>query len=115
MPPPGIAGAPSCGLSATIASVVMSSPTTDDIDADLLVVILRVQPAEPLACVKKRDTAASHNAFLDRGSGRMHRVIDAVLALLDFDFRRAADADDRNAACQFRQALLQFLLSVLRI
>ena len=44
----------------------------------------------------------------------MHRVVDAVLALLDLDLGRAADADDGNAARQLRQALLQFLLVVIR-
>jgi hypothetical protein len=31
--------------------------------------------------------------FLDRGAGRMHGVIDAVLALLHLDLGRAADAE----------------------
>src|SRR5689334_15551739 len=44
----------------------------------------------------------------------MHRVIDAVLALLDLGLGRAADADDGNATRQLRQALLQFLLVVIR-
>ena len=65
-----------------------------------------------VAGVKEGDAAAGDDAFLDRRPGRMHRVVDAVLALLDLDFGRAADPDDRNAAGQFRQALLQFLLVV---
>src|SRR3954453_2667851 len=44
----------------------------------------------------------------------MHRVLDAVLALLDLDLGRAADADDGNATRQLRQAFLQFLLVVIR-
>ena len=31
------------------------------------------------------DAAARHDAFLDRGAGRMQRVIDAILALLHLD------------------------------
>src|SRR5436305_4587083 len=87
---------------------------TDDVDANLLVVVLGVQPAEPLAGVQQRDTAAGNNAFLDRRAGRVHRVVDAILTLLDFDFGSAADPDNGNAAGQFRQALLQFLFVVLR-
>ena len=54
------------------------------------------------------------DAFLDRRAGRMHRVVDAVLAFLDLDLGRAADADDRDAAGQLGQPLLQFLLVVVR-
>ena len=85
-----------------------------DVDADFLVVVLGIEPTEPLAGVKQRDAAAGDDAFLDRGAGRMHRVVDAILALLDLDFGRAADADDRDAARQLRQALLQLFLVVIR-
>src|SRR5712672_3548551 len=44
----------------------------------------------------------------------MHRVINAILALLDFDFGRAADADHRDAARELGQALLQLLTVVVR-
>src|SRR5712672_3301425 len=44
----------------------------------------------------------------------MHRVINAILALLDFDFGRAADADHRDAACELGQTLLQLLTVVVR-
>ena len=40
------------------------------------------------------------------------RVLDAILLLLDFDFRRAADADHRDAAGKFGQPLLQLLAVV---
>ena len=42
----------------------------------------------------------------------LHRVVDAILLLLDLDFGRAADADDRNAAGELGQTLLQLLLVV---
>jgi hypothetical protein len=42
---------------------------------------------------------------LDRSLGRMHRVVDAVLLLLDLDLGRTADADDRNAARQLGETL----------
>jgi hypothetical protein len=44
----------------------------------------------------------------------MHGVVDAVLALLDLDFRRAADADDAHAARELRETLLQLLAVVVR-
>src|SRR4030081_429826 len=44
----------------------------------------------------------------------MHRVVDAILALLDFDFGRAADADHRDAARELGQTLLELLTVVVR-
>ena len=73
-----------------------------------------VQLGERLAGVEQGDAAAGDDAFLDRGAGRMHRVVDAVLALLDLDLGGAADADDRDAAGQLRQPLLQLLAVVVR-
>src|SRR3546814_1171498 len=49
---------------------------------------------------------------LDRGAGRVHRVVDAILALLHLDLGRAADPDHRHAAGQLRQPLLQLLAVV---
>src|SRR5690606_11354140 len=39
------------------------------------------------------DATTRNDAFFDGGAGRVERVIDAVLALLDFHFGRTADAD----------------------
>src|SRR5439155_12201569 len=47
-------------------------------------------------------------------ASRMHRIIDAILALLHLDLGRTADPNNRNAAGQLRQTLLQFLLVVIR-
>ena len=44
----------------------------------------------------------------------MHRVIDAILALLHLDLGGAADADHRNAAGELGQPLLQLLPVVVR-
>src|SRR5712675_1181917 len=44
----------------------------------------------------------------------MHRVINAVLALLHFDLGRAANADHRDAAGELGQTLLQLLAVVVR-
>ena len=62
--------------------------------------------------VEQGHAAAGDDAFLDRGAGRMHRVVDAILAFLDLDFGRAADADHRDAAGELRQPLLQLLAVV---
>src|SRR2546421_8437226 len=85
-----------------------------DLDAGLLVVVLGAQPLEMLGGTQQGDAAARHDAFLNRRTGRMHRVINAVLALLDLDFGRAADADHRDAACELGQTLLQLLAVVVR-
>jgi len=42
----------------------------------------------------------------------VHRVVDPILLLLDLDLSRAADADDRDAAGELRQALLELLAVV---
>src|SRR5205823_12972025 len=60
------------------------------------------------------DAAARHDAFFHGRTGRLHRVINAILALLDFDFSRAADADHRDAARELGQTLLQLLTVVVR-
>ena len=59
--------------------------------------------------IEQGRAAAGDDAFLDRGLGRMHGVLDPVLALLDLDLGGAADLDDRHAAGQLGQPLLQLL------
>src|SRR5256712_187496 len=56
--------------------------------------------------------AAGNDTLFDRGAGRVHRVVDPVLLLLDFDLGRAADPDHRDAAGELSQPLLQFLTVV---
>src|SRR5579871_3618780 len=53
---------------------------------------------ELLGRTQQRDAAARQDAFLDSRAGGMHRVINAVLALLHLDLGGAADADHRDAA-----------------
>src|SRR6185437_10648972 len=85
-----------------------------DLDACLLVVVLGAQPLEMLGSAQQRNAAARQDAFLDRRAGRMHRVINAVLALPHLDLGRAADADHRDAARELGQTLLQLLTIVVR-
>src|SRR5882672_8348587 len=87
---------------------------TDDLDAGLLVVVLGAKPLEVLGGTQQGDAAARHDAFFHRRTGRMHRVINAILALPDLDLGRAADADHRDAACELGQTLLELLTVVVR-
>src|ERR1700730_13396746 len=85
-----------------------------DLDAGLLVVVLGAQALELLGGAQQGDAAARDDAFFHGRTGRMHRVINAILALLDFDFGGAADADHRDAAGELGQTLLQLLTVVVR-
>src|SRR5665647_1495598 len=85
-----------------------------DLDAGLLVVVLGAQALELLGSTQQGDAAARYDAFFNGRTGRMHRVVHAILALLDFDFGRAADADHRDAARELGQTLLQLLTVVVR-
>ena len=67
---------------------------------------------ERLDGIEQRHAAAGDDALLDRGAGRVHGVVDPVLALLHLDLGRAADADHRDAARELRQPLLQLLAVV---
>ena len=85
-----------------------------DLNADLLVFVIRLQRVEGLAGAQQRYAAAGNDAFFHGCAGRVQRVVDAVLALLDFDFGGAADLDDGHAASKLRQTLLQLLTVVVR-
>src|SRR5579883_1636499 len=86
---------------------------TDNLDTVLLVFVLGADALERLDRAQERDAAARQDAFLDRGAGRMHRIVDAILALLHLDLGRAADADHCDAAGQLGQPLLQLLAIVI--
>src|SRR6185369_17645722 len=62
-----------------------------------------------LGGIEQCGAAAGHDAFLDCGAGGMEGVIDAILAFLDLDLCRSADLDDRNAAGELGETLLQLL------
>src|SRR6266704_3587586 len=86
----------------------------DDLDARLLVLIGAPDFLEGLPAPQQRDAAARHNALLDRGTGRVQRVLDPGLLLLHFGLGGCAHIDHRNAARQLREPLLQLLLVVIR-
>src|SRR5450830_469524 len=85
----------------------------NDIDAVLLVLVVGLDALERLDRAEQGDAAARQNAFLDRGTGCMHRIIDAILAFLHLDLGGTAHADHRNAAGELRQPLLQLLFVVI--
>src|SRR5438876_3151144 len=62
---------------------------------------------------EQRDTAAWDDALLDRRTRGVQRIFDASFLLFHLGLGRSADVDDCNAACEFRQALLQFLFVVI--
>src|SRR5438094_1098135 len=86
----------------------------DDLNAGLLVVIGAPDLVERLLAPQQRDTAARHDALLDRGAGRVQRVLDPGLFLLHFGLGGRAHIDHRDAARQLREPLLQLLLVVIR-
>ena len=73
-----------------------------------------VELADGRLGAQERHAASRNDAFLDRGLGRVHRVVDAVLLLLHLDLGRAADPDHRDAAGELGETLLQLLLVVVR-
>ena len=83
-----------------------------DVDAGLNVGVLALELADGGLGAQQRDAAAGNDAFLDRGLGGVHGVVDPVLLLLHLDFGRAADADHRDAARELGETLLQLLLVV---
>src|SRR6266567_1929472 len=86
----------------------------DDLDAGLLVGIAAPDLLEGLPAPQERDAAARHDALLDRGAGRVQRVLDPGLLLLHFGLGGCAHIDHRDAARQLREPLLQLLLVIIR-
>jgi hypothetical protein len=65
--------------------------------------------------VDQGGAAAGHDALLEGRAGRGHGVLDAVLALLGLDLGRGAHLDDRDAAGELGQALLELLAVPVRV
>ena len=61
---------------------------------------------------QQRHAAAGNDAFLDRRAGGVQSILDAGLLFLHLGLGGRADLDDRNAAGQLRQPLLQLLAIV---
>ena len=80
-----------------------------DVHADHLVGI-ELELVERGQRVHERHAAAGDDALFDRRTGRLKRVLDAVLLLLELDLGGRADLDDGHAAGELGQALLELLL-----
>ena len=63
----------------------------------------------------QRDAAAGDDALFDGRTRRRDGVLDAVLLLLQLDLGGRADLDDRHAAGQLGQPLLQLLVVPVRV
>src|SRR4029434_8637285 len=86
----------------------------DDFNAGSLIIVSAFELLQSLDGPQQRNSAAWEDAFLDRGTGCMHRVFDAVLALLHFDLGRATDAEHGDSPGELGQPLLQLLAVVVR-
>ncbi len=87
-----------------------------DLDADLLVALgLIAGLLDRLGAAEQGHAAAGQNAFFDRGTGGVQGVFDAGLLLLHVGFGPRADGDDRHAAGELGQPLLELLLVVLAL
>src|SRR5690349_5783891 len=80
-----------------------------DAHADLLVVVRGVELVENFLAADERHAAAGQNALLDRRAGCVQSIVDAILLLLHFHLGHATDLDDRDAARELGQPLLQLL------
>ena len=61
------------------------------------------------------DPTAGHDALFDGGLGGGHRVLDAVLLLLQLDLGRGSDLDHRDATGELGQPLLELLTVVVGV
>src|SRR3989442_11505444 len=84
----------------------------DHLDAVPLIFVFALQLVQGLAGTQQSDTTSGENAFLNRGPGRMHGIVDPILAFLHLDLSGAADADHGNPARKLCQPLLQLFTIV---
>src|SRR4051794_38341450 len=89
----------------------------DDLRARRLVAFERVEDVvlDRVRRVDERDAAARDLTLLERRASGLESVLDTVLLLLHLGLGRRADLDDRDAARQLREALLELLAVEVRI
>jgi hypothetical protein len=73
-----------------------------------LVGVRGVEAGQNLTGKEQCHAATGHDTFLVCPLGRVHRVVDAVLALLDLDLAAATNADDSDAARQLTRAFTPY-------
>src|SRR5690606_23382824 len=79
-----------------------------DVDASLLIGVGALDGQRGRSA-EQGDATTRNDAFFNGSAGRVERVIDAVLAFLDFHFGRTADLDDGNAASELGKTFLKLL------
>src|SRR6185503_3859369 len=84
---------------------------TDDVDSELLL-RRHLELVERRQRADERDAAARDDALLDGRARGVQRVLDARLLLLHLGLGGRADLDDRDAADELGEALLQLLAIV---
>ena len=82
-----------------------------DVDADGFV-ILQLELFESGDAANQSHAAAGNDAFLDRRACGVHGVLDASLLFLQLGLGCRAHLDDRDAADELRQPLLELLAVV---
>src|SRR5436309_6425942 len=87
--------------------------TANNRHADFFIAFEVLDVVERFLRAQQRDTAAWDDAFLNRRTRGVQRVFDPSFLLFHLGLSRSADVDDCDTACEFRQALLQFLAIVI--
>src|SRR5262249_18271943 len=87
---------------------------TDDGDAVALLAFLVEERLDGPDRADEGHAAAGHDALLDGRAGRVQRVLDAGFFLLHLALGGRADLDDRAAAAQLGEPLLQLFAVVVR-
>src|SRR5690606_18073557 len=81
---------------------------TNDGDTSVLIGVCTLD-RDGVRSAQQCNTTARNDTFFNGSAGCVQSVVDAVLALLDFDFGRATNADHGNAASELGKAFLQLL------
>ena len=82
----------------------------DGVDAHDLVGVVGLNGIESLGAVEQSHAATCDDAFLNSCAGCLQGVLDAGLLLLELGLGGCADLQNRNAAGELGQALLELLL-----
>src|SRR5689334_19318023 len=100
------------GVAGNLAQRLFSR-TADDVNTDLLVAF-SFEILESMTSAEQRHTAARDDSLFNGCTSCMQRVFDAGLLLLHLGLSSGTDFDDRYAASQLRQTLLQLLAIIVR-
>jgi chaperonin GroEL len=97
-------------------TIVEGAGSASDIQGRIKAIKAQIEFLERLrARLDQRDATTGDDPLFDGRLGVAHRVLDAVLALLELDLGRRSGLDHRNAAGQLGQPLLQLLAVVVGV